>query len=241
MVRSRSSWVVCVRVRTVPGILVVMTRSAAGVPPVTVPTDPPSASSPSQAETSPGGARDDVLARCLAGGFIDFHDPSFRLVDQVVAENARTLAGLNSGYHDQQEVRTLLEQVTGRPVPESTVVQLPFRSDFGRHIWIGERVFVNADCFLVDLGGIVLDDDVLLAPRVTILSVNHPTDPTTRRSVMTAGVRVCRNAWIGAGATICPGVTVGEDAVVGAGAVVTRDVEPGTVVAGIPARYVKRV
>lgn len=133
----------------------------------------------------------------------------------------------------------MLGEITGKRIPESASVALPFRSDFGRHITIGERAFVNADCFFVDLGGITIDDDALIAPRVTILSVNHDPDPIARRSVITAGVHIGCNAWIGAGATICPGVTVGENAVVGAGSVVTKDVAPNTVVGGIPAKHLR--
>ncbi|WP_347349943.1 DapH/DapD/GlmU-related protein [Intrasporangium sp.] len=184
---------------------------------------------------------DEILQRCLDGGFHDFTRPSFRVIDRIVAENARILAELNTGYHDGRAVSAAYERLTGRPLPASASVALPFRSDFGRHIWIGERVFVNADCFFVDLGGIVLEDDVLIAPRVTILSVDHPADPATRRSVITAGVRICRKAWIGAGATIGAGVTVGENAIVAAGAVVTHDVEANTVVGGIPARFIKEI
>ncbi|WP_233568720.1 DapH/DapD/GlmU-related protein [Kocuria soli] len=181
----------------------------------------------------------DVLDRCLAGGFVDFHHPSFRLVDQIVQDNAKILAELNTGYRSPAEIRTMLGEITGKRIPESASVALPFRSDFGRHITIGERAFVNADCFFVDLGGITIDDDALIAPRVTILSVNHDPDPIARRSVITAGVHIGRNAWIGAGATICPGVTVGENAVVGAGSVVTKDVAPNTVVGGIPAKHLR--
>ncbi|NHU86140.1 sugar O-acetyltransferase [Kocuria sp. JC486] len=187
--------------------------------------------------TAESPEHNDVLERCLAGGFQDFHDPSFRLVDQIVQDNARLLAELNTGYRSPADIRERLSKITGRPVPESASVALPFRSDFGRHITFGERAFINADCFFVDLGGITIDDDALIAPRVTILSVNHDPDPVRRRSVITARVHIGRNAWVGAGATICPGVTVGENAVVGAGSVVTKDVAPNTVVGGVPAKH----
>lgn len=195
--------------------------------------------------TSPDDARDqrrphhDVLERCLAGGFIDFHDPSFELVNRIVQDNARILSDLNTGYRSPAEIRGFLRRMTGQSIPDSTSLAAPFRSDFGRHIVLGERVFINADCFFVDLGGITIDDDALIAPRVTILSVNHDPDPVKRRSVITAGVHIGRNAWIGAGATICPGVSIGENSVVGAGSVVTKDVPANVVVGGIPAKHIK--
>ncbi|GAA1395150.1 sugar O-acetyltransferase [Luteococcus peritonei] len=183
----------------------------------------------------------DVLQRCLDGGFVDFHDPSFREVERIVAENARLCQELNASPHSLEEVRQVVEQMTGRPVDESTSIALPFRTDFGRHIFLGKDVFINTDCLFVDLGGIHIADKVLIAPRVSIITVNHDIDPERRRSVVTAGVRIERNAWIGAGATLCPGVTVGENSVVGAGSVVTKDVPANVVVAGVPAKVVKQL
>ena len=93
----------------------------------------------------------------------------------------------------------------------------------------------------MDLGGIELEDHVLIGPDVKILSVNHPLDPEKRRGVNLKRVKIKRNAWIGAGATICPGVTIGENAVIGAGSVVTKDVEDNSVYAGVPARFIKKI
>ena len=92
-----------------------------------------------------------------------------------------------------------------------------------------------------DLGGITLEDNVLIAPRVNILTVNHPESPAERRGVILAPVTVKKNAWIGAGATILPGVTVGENAIVAAGAVVSKDVPANTIVGGIPAKVLKTI
>lgn len=132
----------------------------------------------------------DVLEQCLAGGFVDFHDPSFREVERIVAENAALLQELNATRHALDEVRAVLSKVTGRPIDESVSIALPFRSDFGRHISLGRDVFVNTDCLFVDLGGIRIDDHALIGPRVSILTVNHELDPERRRSVVTAGVHV---------------------------------------------------
>lgn len=92
-----------------------------------------------------------------------------------------------------------------------------------------------------DLGGITLEDHVLIGPGAQILSVGHPLAPENRRGVVLKPVVIKRNAWIGAGATILPGVTIFENAVVAANATVTRDVPAGKVVAGTPAKIVKSV
>ena len=92
-----------------------------------------------------------------------------------------------------------------------------------------------------DLGGITLEDNVLIGPRANIISVNHPAEPQARRGIILNPVRICKNAWIGANATILPGVTVGENAIVAAGAVVSKYVPPNTVVGGVPAKIIKTI
>lgn len=81
----------------------------------------------------------------------------------------------------------------------------------------------------------------MLGPKVSLITENHPIDPTDHKTVLPSPIVIKRNAWIGAGATILPGVIVGENSVVAAGAVVSRDVPPNTVVAGIPAKVVKTI
>jgi acetyltransferase-like isoleucine patch superfamily enzyme len=94
----------------------------------------------------------------------------------------------------------------------------------------------------MDLGGIVIGDDVMIGPNVQLVSSGHPLDPATRRSQITvAPIRIGRGAWIAAGAIVLQGVTVGDDAVVAAGAVVTEDVPTRTLVAGVPARVVREL
>nr|GFC02033.1 maltose O-acetyltransferase [Tanacetum cinerariifolium] len=90
----------------------------------------------------------------------------------------------------------------------------------------------------MDRGGIILEDNVLIGPKVNLITTNHPLDPTQRRSTYSRPIVVRRNAWLGANATVMPGVSIGENAVVGAGAVVTKDVPANSIVAGVPARLV---
>ena len=89
------------------------------------------------------------------------------------------------------------------------------------------------------MGGIIIEDNVLIGPKVNLVTENHPLDPADRKSLVCQSIVVKYNAWIGAAATILPGVTIGENAVVAAGAVVTSDVPPNTVVGGVPAKVIK--
>ena len=91
------------------------------------------------------------------------------------------------------------------------------------------------------MGGITIEDDVLIGPKVNLITENHPLDPGDRKALLTKPIIIKRNAWIGAGATILPGVTIGENSVVAAGAVVSRDVLPNVVVGGVPAKIIRSI
>lgn len=143
---------------------------------------------------------------------------------------------------DFDAMRALLGELIGKELDPSVRVLPPFNTDSGRNLRFGRNVFVNHGCTAMDLGGIDIGDDVLIAPNVHLISSGHPLDPATRRSKITvAPVRIGRGAWIAAGATVLQGVTVGDDAVVAAGAVVVDDVPARTLVAGVPARVVREL
>jgi acetyltransferase-like isoleucine patch superfamily enzyme len=180
----------------------------------------------------------DVFEKMLAGGIIDIKDPSLAPAWEAVANTIRLSARLNVST-SIDETRELLSEITGSIISPSTIVFVPFYTNFGRHISIGENVFINHACSFLDMGGITIEDDVQIGPRANIITENHPLEPSQRKSLDLKGVIIKKNAWIGAGATILPGVTVGENAVVAAGAVVNKDVAANTVVGGIPAKLIK--
>ncbi|MCB0638807.1 MAG: sugar O-acetyltransferase [Lewinella sp.] len=165
-------------------------------------------------------------------------DPEYPRIREVVARTLQLSVALNTAT-DLDEVRALLGQIIGAPLDASTTVFPPFYTNFGRFIELGRNVFVNHGCTFLDLGGITVEDDVLIGPKVSLISEDHPIDPAERRTLIPKAVRIRRGAWIGANATILPGVTVGENAVVAAGALVTKDVPDHTVVGGVPARVMK--
>lgn len=148
---------------------------------------------------------------------------------------------INTVYHDEEELEALFSELIGKPVGEGFGLFPPFYTDFGKNITIGKNVFINAGCKFQDQGGIVIDDGALIGHGVVIATLNHDMDPEKRQQLHPAPVHIGKGVWIGANATITPGVTIGDDAIVAAGAVVTKDVEAGTVVAGVPAKVVKRI
>lgn len=182
----------------------------------------------------------DIFARLRNGEIIPADDPEFgKLMDASIVTR-KLLLRLNQSA-DPAEVRNLLSQITGNKIDESTVIFPPFHVNYGRHTKIGKRVFINFHCVFLDLGGITIEDDVFIAPGVSLLAEGHPVSAESRHSLTVAPVHIRRNAWIGANATVMQGVTIGENAVIAAGAVVTRDVPDNTIVGGVPARVLKSI
>lgn len=165
----------------------------------------------------------------------------FAEIHQIKGANEERIAQLNTGYHAAAQVRQELEEITGAIIDASVTVSLPFYTDFGRHIRFGKEIFLNQNVTFVDLGGITIEDQVLIGPQCRLITVDHLLAPSKRRGLFLRPIRICCNAWLGTNVTILPGVTVGENAVVAADATVTRDVPANTIVAGTPARVIKTI
>lgn len=182
----------------------------------------------------------DILERLKAGCPIRLDDPEYYRIAKIVDRTMKLSQQLNTAS-DIHTVRDLLGTIIGAKIDESSTVFAPFYTNFGMFTSIGKNVFINHACSFLDMGGITIEDNVLLGPRVNLVTENHPLDPDDRRALITKPITIKRNAWIGAGATILPGVTVGENAVVAAGAVVSKNVPANTVVGGIPAKHIKNI
>lgn len=162
----------------------------------------------------------------------------FESVQRAVRLSARLS---NIGFDDLEGLRDAFIELIGKPVGDRFMVIPPFSTDFGLNLQIGNNVFINQGCHFMDMGGITIGNDVMIGPKVTLVSAGHPISPADRRSITTAPIVIGNNVWIGAAATVLQGVTIGDDAVVAAGAVVSRDVPEGTMVAGVPARVIKHL
>lgn len=164
-----------------------------------------------------------------------------RLMNEMSEEARRVTFRLNSAWHSQEEIRALLGELFGRPVPDTLRVFPPFYSDFGKNIHVGENVFINACCHFQDHGGVTLGDGCQIGHNVVFATLNHGLEPADRGTTYPAPIVLGRNVWVGSNATILQGVTIGDNAVVAAGAVVSRDVPADTIVGGVPARIIKRI
>ncbi len=174
----------------------------------------------------------------LAGDLYIADDP------ELARHNLRAMALMErfngSPADDPGLRRRLLDDLLGG-FGEGSEIRPPMYCDYGYHVHIGDRTFVNFGLMALDVAEIVIGDDVQVGPNVQLLTPTHPTDADLRREKWEAArpITIGNNAWLGGGSIVLAGVSVGENAVVGAGAVVTKDAPPSTVVAGNPARVVR--
>ena len=183
----------------------------------------------------------------LRQSFADENHPANKLPErldffrELCQETRRIEMELNTAYHTPEEIVEIMSRLTRREVDSTFRLFPPFTADFGKNISFGKNVFVNSGCRFQDQGGIKIGDGVLIGHNVVLATANHDLEPSKSRKLHYKPIVICDNAWIGANVTILQGVTVGEWAVVAAGAVVTRDVEPFTVVGGVPAKFIRKV
>ena len=174
----------------------------------------------------------------LAGELYHAGDPELR-ADAERCE--RLLRRFNASEDPHERVATLNELLGS--VGEGVVVKPPLFMDYGYQTTIGAGTFINSGSVILDVGRVVIGADVQLGPNVQLLTPTHPLEPELRRSGAEAAepITIGDNVWLGGGVIVCPGVTIGRNTVVGAGAVVTRDLPPGVLAVGNPARVIRQL
>lgn len=181
-----------------------------------------------------------VFERMQSGEIVAFNDPQYYQVKESGLKTAQVLQKYNASF-DPDQMRQLWGEMSGTPLDRTSYIQFPVFVNHAEFVSIGKNIYINHACTMLALGRIVIEDDVLIGPKVNLLSEGHPIDPNNRKALEVKPVVIKRNAWIGAGATILPGVTVGENSIVAAGAVVNKDVPANTIVGGIPAKILKTI
>lgn len=184
---------------------------------------------------------EDIFKKDLSGAMVSPDDSGYDLLIGSIFDTMKIAYELNAGYHTPEEVRDYLSRITGREIDETVTLLPPFYVDFGKNIRIGKRCWIQQGCTFFDRGGITLGNDVFIGPKVNLITINHDPDPDNRSATYGRPIVVEDKVWIGINSTVLPGVTIGYGAIVGANSVVTRDVPPMTVVAGNPARFIRKI
>ena len=175
--------------------------------------------------------------KMLSGELYDPLDPGLCRERQRCRDLCKRL---NDSHEDQQEERRrILTQLFGAET--NAWVQPPFFCDYGTNIRLGNKVFFNFNCVVLDVMQVTIGSNVLFGPSVQIYTATHPIDADTRRKWLESAksVKIGSDVWIGGGAIVCPGVSIADRTVIGAGSVVTRDVPEGVLAAGNPCKIIR--
>lgn len=173
----------------------------------------------------------------------ELYDP---LDSQLFAErqHARLISkAFNDTSIDQQEER---DRLIKELIPESgqgVWIEPPFYCDYGSNIMLGNKVYFNFNCVVLDVAPVRVGSNVLFGPAVHIYTATHPLSAVERRTGLELGrpVEIGDDVWVGGGVIICPGIRVGARSVIGAGSIVTKDIPEDVVAAGNPCRIIREV
>lgn len=140
------------------------------------------------------------------------------------------------------ETDTLIRSIVGK-VGKNVHVEQPFRCDYGYNITIGDNFYSNYNLIILDIGKVMIGDNVMIAPNVSIYTAGHPLHPDSRNSGYEYGIDITigDNVWIGGSVSIMPGVHIGNNVVIGGGSVVTKDIPDNMLAVGNPCRVVREI
>ncbi len=178
--------------------------------------------------------------KMLAG---ELYDPRDRQLAEERSKARQLLKKLNDTGEDQTKER---ERILRELLPDSGEelwLQPPFYCDYGTNIRIGDCVFFNFNCTLLDIAPITIGNRTLFGPNVQIYSASHPLSHKIRASGLECGkpVRIGEDVWVGGNVVICPGITIGDRSVIGAGSVVTKNIPCDVVAVGNPCRVIRQL
>lgn len=184
----------------------------------------------------------ELLAHFDNGGIFGDDPDVLYTMRQCIQENRRLLYEMNHEWHeDENEIIEIFKHITAKSVGEGVRIEIPFYTDFGKNITVGENVFINAGCKFQDQGGIYIGDNTFIGHNVVLATLDHDIDPDKRHLLYPEPIYIGNKVWIGAGAIITKGVTIGDNSIIAAGAVVTHDIPNNVIAGGVPAKVIKTI
>lgn len=182
-----------------------------------------------------------IFERELEGQTIRTDDPEYKKIKAIIDESIKLCHEFNVGPFDKKRHKEILTKIFGKEFDDSNTIIPPFNVDYGKNIFLGKNIWIQHGCTFFDRGKITIGNNVFIAPRVNLITLNHAFDPTIRSATICKPIVIEDGVWIGTNSTILQGVTIGKNSVVGANSLVTKDVPPNVVVVGSPARIIKKI
>lgn len=178
--------------------------------------------------------------KMLAG---DLYDPLDTQLSQERRRARLLIEKLNQTRDDEEDERARLLRELIPASGDGLWIQTPFYCDYGTNITIGDKVFFNFNCVVLDVAHVRIGSRVLFGPNVQIYAATHPLSAAERRTGLELGkeIEIGDDVWVGGSAVICPGVRIGARSVIGAGSVVTKDIPESVFAAGNPCRVVREI
>lgn len=171
----------------------------------------------------------------------ELYDP---LDKQLSDERLRTrllIKKLNDTREDQVEERSRILKDLIPNAGAGLWLQTPFYCDYGTNMLVGEKVFFNFNCVVLDVMQVTIGSRTLFGPNVQLYTATHPMNPQERASGLEFAkpISIGEDVWVGGSVVVCPGVTIGDRSVIGAGSVVTKDIPADVFAAGNPCRIIR--
>lgn len=176
----------------------------------------------------------------LTGQLYDPQDQTLRQ-DRLTAREI--IFNLNRLSPSQQSEKNALFNQLFHSTENNFHIELPFRCDYGYNIKLGKNFYSNYNCTMLDCAPIIIGDNVMFAPNVSLFTAAHPLDAELRNTGIEFAmpITIGNNVWIGGNAVIMPNVTIGNNTVIGAGSVVTRNIPDNCIAAGNPCKVLRRL
>jgi acetyltransferase-like isoleucine patch superfamily enzyme len=158
-------------------------------------------------------------------------------------ENKKRIYEYNLCPPDQTEkIDRLIRAILGKAGKNISFLA-PFHCDYGKNIDVGNNFYANYNCIILDVGPVIIGDNVMFGPNVSLLTAGHPVHPESRNSGYEygLGITIGNNVWIGGNTVVNPGITIGNNAVIGSGSVVTKDIPDDVVAVGNPCKILREI
>lgn len=158
-------------------------------------------------------------------------------------ENKKKIYEYNHCLPDEGEkIDKLIRDILGK-VGERIHVEAPFHCDYGKNIEVGDYFFANYNCTILDVGKVIIGNNVQFAPNVSLYTAGHPIHPDSRNSGYEYGIGITigNNVWLGGNVVVNPGVHIGNNVVIGSGSVVTKDIPDNVIAVGNPCKVIREI